>query len=170
MQSSYKYYLYKKLTHSWNSATQEHEKLASHLPTFLERKYKVNSTLENFPRSRVCKSYMLLKSLCGLAFFMIENHQEGFWFFSLVILSPEKAVTWNTSISCCLHRTVPQLSFSTGRVQEYKSKDEALDEPEECSWSHCSLLLPYKIYLSISMHGLTDLRLVQIGSNSFDLN
>jgi len=30
--------------------------------------------------------------------------------------------------------------------------------------------LPNKIYLSLSMHGLTDFRLVQIRSNSSDLN
>lgn len=167
MQSSHKYYFYENLAHSWNRATQESGKLASHISTFLERKYKVNSTLEIFPRNRVCRCYMLLKTLVAWISYDWKPAGRTLMFF------PYNSLTWESSNLEYKHSLLlKQESVSTKLFhrKSTKQQNEALDEPDKGSWRHCSLLLLYTIYLPLSMHGLTDLRLVQIGSNSFDLN
>lgn len=156
MQSPYKYFLYKRLTCNWNSATQESGKLASQISTFLERKYEVKSTLETFPRSRIWRSYILLQTLGDLHFFfMIENHQAGFWFFSSYNCLTREGSNLEYKHSLLFKQDSVSIELFCRRST--KQQNEALEEPEKCSSCHCSLLLPYKIYLSLSMPGLTDL-------------
>lgn len=85
-------FLYKKLTCSWNRATQESGVSASHVLTFLERKYKVNRVLETLPRSRISRFYILLETLGDLLVFLwLKTIKKDSDFFSY------NSLTWGGS-------------------------------------------------------------------------